>query len=191
MIIVNHKVNSLKKLGNTPLSCGVEVDLRDYENKLLLNHEPFSDGLAFEEFLKHYNHKLLILNIKSEGIEERALKLISKYNIKDNESHSSNKTKLLGLDSKNRISNRFWQKVKLLNALAKSPTEEAPRSYGDQRLLNLITRTLGIGARVYESSDALHDIRTSEGERGESGLYRRQAYASQTLNISAVIWNHG
>ena len=81
MIIVNHRVNSIEKLKSTPPEYGVEIDLRPYNEKIILNHEPFQDGEDFEEFLKTYNHKLLILNVKSEGIEEKVLELVKKYNI--------------------------------------------------------------------------------------------------------------
>jgi len=83
MMIINHRVNTIEKLKATPPECGVEIDLRPYGEKIILNHEPFKDGEEFEEFLKHYNHSLLILNVKSEGIEERVLELVNKYNIKD------------------------------------------------------------------------------------------------------------
>lgn len=83
MILVNHRVNTVKALQETPLEYGVEVDIRPYGDKLVLNHEPFEDGEDFETFLKNYNHKLLILNVKSEGIENRVLDLVNKYNIRD------------------------------------------------------------------------------------------------------------
>ena len=86
MIVVNHKINTIEKLKNTPVDCGVEIDLRPSANsgsKIILNHEPFEHGEDFEEFLKHYNHKLLILNVKSEGIELKVLELVRKYNIQD------------------------------------------------------------------------------------------------------------
>lgn len=83
MMLVNHRVNDIEKLQKTPKNCGVEIDLRPYKDRIILNHEPFKDGVDFEEFLKHYNHKLLILNVKSEGIEQRVLDLVEKYYIKD------------------------------------------------------------------------------------------------------------
>lgn len=81
MIVVNHGINSVKKLKETPKECGVEIDIRPYGKKLILNHEPFCDGEDFEEFIKQYNHKLLILNIKSEGIEEKVIETVERYGI--------------------------------------------------------------------------------------------------------------
>ena len=82
MHFIAHRVNTIKDLLNTPVEYGVEVDLRDFGEKLILQHDPFKDGESFEEYLKNYNHGTMILNIKSEGIETRVLKLIQQYNIK-------------------------------------------------------------------------------------------------------------
>jgi hypothetical protein len=83
MHFIAHRVNTIKDLLNTPVEYGVEVDLRDFGEKLILQHDPFKDGESFEEYLKNYKHGTIILNIKSEGIEIRVLKLIKKYNIKN------------------------------------------------------------------------------------------------------------
>jgi len=80
-LIIKHRVNTIEELKNTPKQYGVEIDIRPYEDKLILHHDPFNLGDEFEEFLKHYTHALLILNIKSEGIEERVLSLVRKYEV--------------------------------------------------------------------------------------------------------------
>ena len=36
-----------------------------------------------EEWIKHFNHKTLILNVKEEGLEERLLRIMNKNNIED------------------------------------------------------------------------------------------------------------
>ena len=82
MHFIAHRVNTIKDLLNTPVEYGVEVDLRDFGEKLILQHDPFKDGESFEEYLKNYNHGTMVLNIKSEGIERRVLKLIQQHNIK-------------------------------------------------------------------------------------------------------------
>jgi hypothetical protein len=82
MHFIAHRVNTIKDLLNTPVEYGVEIDLRDFGEKLILQHDPFKDGESFEEYLKNYNHGTMILNIKSEGIETRVLKLIQQHNIK-------------------------------------------------------------------------------------------------------------
>jgi len=83
MHFIAHRVNTIQELLNTPTEYGVEIDLRDFGKKLVLQHDPFKDGECFEEYLKNYKHGTMILNIKSEGIEARVLKLIKKYSIKN------------------------------------------------------------------------------------------------------------
>ena len=56
--------------------------MRDFGNRLILQHDPFMDGEDFEEYLKCYDHGTMILNIKSERIEYKVLKLMQKYNVK-------------------------------------------------------------------------------------------------------------
>ena len=82
MLIIDHRVNTLKSLKNR-INDGVELDLR-YENKdIILHHDPFEKGEKFEDFLRKFNLDFIILNIKSEGIEEEVLKLLKKYNVPD------------------------------------------------------------------------------------------------------------
>ena len=83
MIFVSHRINTIKKLNKTPKFYGVEIDLRDYKKKIILSHNPFKSGDSFYEFLKKYDHKFLILNVKSEGIESSILKILKKFKIKN------------------------------------------------------------------------------------------------------------
>ncbi|MGN7808427.1 hypothetical protein [Flavobacterium sp. 22076] len=81
MELIAHRINTVEELKNVPKEYGVEIDLRDFGDRLILQHDPFKDGEDFEEYLKHYNHGIMILNIKSERIEYRVLELIQKYEI--------------------------------------------------------------------------------------------------------------
>ncbi|SCW85520.1 hypothetical protein SAMN04487970_107212 [Paenibacillus tianmuensis] len=83
MEFIAHRVNTIEELVKTPSHYGLEIDLRDYAGRLIVQHDPFVDGVDFEEYLKHYNHKTLILNIKSERIEHKVLELVRKYNVTD------------------------------------------------------------------------------------------------------------
>lgn len=83
MNFIAHRVNTIEELDKTPSEFGIEVDLRDKGSRLITQHEPFKDGDDFEEFLGHYKHDIMILNVKCEGIEFRILELIKKYGIKE------------------------------------------------------------------------------------------------------------
>jgi hypothetical protein len=80
MLIISHRVNSISELINTPLDFGVEVDVRSWEDQIILNHEPFEKGELFKKWLKNFNHPLIILNVKNEGIETRAIKELQEAN---------------------------------------------------------------------------------------------------------------
>ena len=83
MQYIAHRVNTISELLNTPTEYGIEIDLRDYKEKIILQHDPFKNGQDFEEYLNHYKHGIIILNIKSEGIEFKVLELLKKYNLKN------------------------------------------------------------------------------------------------------------
>tara|TARA_X000000950_G_C13884224_1_gene648204 strand:+ start:1818 stop:2423 length:606 start_codon:yes stop_codon:yes gene_type:complete len=78
---IAHRVNTISELLKVPKNYGVEIDIRDFGKKLILNHDPFEDGDTLEDYLKYYDHGTLILNIKSERIEHRVLEIINKYKI--------------------------------------------------------------------------------------------------------------
>jgi hypothetical protein len=80
---IAHRINTLSQLQELPHEYGVELDLRDKGDDLILSHDPFTEGELFDNYLKHYQHGTMILNIKSERIEHRVLELLHKYNIED------------------------------------------------------------------------------------------------------------
>ncbi len=82
MEYIAHRINTVEELKQIPFEYGVELDLRDYGDRLILQHDPFKDGENFEDYLKHYKHGTMILNIKSERIEYKVLELIKKYDVK-------------------------------------------------------------------------------------------------------------
>ena len=81
MLFVAHRINTIKELQQIPTNFGVEIDLRDSSERLILQHDPFSNGELFEDWLAYYKHAFLILNIKSEGIEWKVLELLKLHNI--------------------------------------------------------------------------------------------------------------
>ena len=88
MKFIQHRVNTLQALCEVPRSCGAEIDIRYHRNDLVLHHDPFqhheTTPLLFEAFLQHWDKSgPLILNIKTEGIEERCIELVTEHGVKD------------------------------------------------------------------------------------------------------------
>lgn len=81
MLFCCHRINTVSELLCIDHRHGIEIDLRDNERDIYLAHDPFSTGVLLDTFLQHYNHKFIILNIKCENIEYRALELLEKYSI--------------------------------------------------------------------------------------------------------------
>lgn len=82
MIYVKHRQNKIFDLQKLDSEYGAEIDIRSYNKKLIIHHEPFIKGNDFEKWLKNYNHKFLIANVKEEGIEKKIISILNKYNIK-------------------------------------------------------------------------------------------------------------
>jgi hypothetical protein len=76
MLFVHHRINSLSKLREIDNNYGVEIDIRSWNSSLILNHEALQNGEFFENWINECKNPLVILNIKSEGIEEEVLKKI-------------------------------------------------------------------------------------------------------------------
>lgn len=76
-----HRINTSDQLSQVSQDCGVELDLRDHNEDLILHHDPFSNGEKFSDYLMNYQHSGMILNVKSEGIENRCLELLQAYKI--------------------------------------------------------------------------------------------------------------
>lgn len=83
MLKIAHRINDINKLRSTPTHYGIEVDIHAYGTKLVVHHDPFIEGEELGSWLEHYRHKLLILNIKEEGIERQVIELAEKRGIKD------------------------------------------------------------------------------------------------------------
>jgi hypothetical protein len=83
MIIVSHRRNTAEQLRETSRHHGVEVDIRSHGDRLTIHHDAFADGEDFERWLDDYGHRLLILNVKEEGLEDRLLGLMQARGIAD------------------------------------------------------------------------------------------------------------
>jgi len=82
MEFISHRINKVKDLINLPEIYGVELDLRDMGDEIVISHDPYVGGERFEDYLKHYHHGTMILNIKSERIEHRVLEMVQKSDVK-------------------------------------------------------------------------------------------------------------
>lgn len=83
MILVRHRRNTLDELRATDPSLGIEVDIRSHGSRLIIHHDAFVDGEDFERWLDGYRHRLLILNVKEEGLEDRLIALMRERGIED------------------------------------------------------------------------------------------------------------
>jgi hypothetical protein len=83
MILVAHRRNTVEQLRETQVGFGIEVDIRSKGEQLIIHHDPFADGADFEKWIKHYRHRLLILNTKEEGLEQRLLSIMTAHGIAD------------------------------------------------------------------------------------------------------------
>ena len=83
MNFISHRRNTTEELKATPTEYGIEVDIRSDNGQLIIHHDPFAKGEDFEEWIKHYQHGTLILNIKEEGLEARLINLMKQYGITD------------------------------------------------------------------------------------------------------------
>jgi hypothetical protein len=87
--IIAHRINTISQLNLVPKDFGVEVDIRYHEDDLILHHDPFSHHKPqmpekFSEFLVCYKCEgPMILNVKTEGVEEKLIELMNKFKIKN------------------------------------------------------------------------------------------------------------
>ncbi len=81
MQIIQHRVNTISQLKATPIQFGVELDIRDKYDELIIQHDPFTIGESWEEYIRDYKNGLMIANVKTEGIEEKIIADLSKNNI--------------------------------------------------------------------------------------------------------------
>ena len=81
MNLIAHRINTIKQLKNLDPKYGIEIDIRDDGKDLIIVHDPFKKGVKLIKFLKFYNHKIIIANIKSERIEDRVIKVFKENKI--------------------------------------------------------------------------------------------------------------
>ncbi len=83
-----HRINTIEQLKSVPQEGGIEIDIRYHEDQLVLHHDAFHHHLEpkpqnFAEFLAHWKHEgIMILNVKTEGVEMECIRLMNQYKIK-------------------------------------------------------------------------------------------------------------
>jgi hypothetical protein len=90
-VFVQHRVNTSQQLASmSNLASGCEIDIRSHSSrngKLILSHDPWSEGEALETWLESYKNKNLIgpliLNTKEDGLESRILELLRQNKIEN------------------------------------------------------------------------------------------------------------
>jgi hypothetical protein len=78
-----HRRNTIAELQATPKKYGVEVDIRSDSGRLMIHHDALVKGENFEDWLKHYEHGTLILNVKEEGLETHLIEIMKQHQISD------------------------------------------------------------------------------------------------------------
>jgi|APCry1669188879_1035177.scaffolds.fasta_scaffold46575_2 hypothetical protein len=76
-MFIAHRINQLDETVAADVfgaADGIEFDIRDTSGEIVVQHDPFLEGQRFTEFLKFCPpNKFYIVNVKSEGIEMRAI----------------------------------------------------------------------------------------------------------------------
>jgi hypothetical protein len=81
--LIAHRRNTLEQLNSTDTKYGVEVDIRSQGERLIIHHDPFTEGASFDEWIAAYRHGTLILNVKEEGLEARLIASMEAQGIED------------------------------------------------------------------------------------------------------------
>lgn len=115
MIIIKHRINKIKELDKTPFKYGVEIDLRSNINSIYLHHDPFKVGVKFNEWIKYFKHKLLVLNVKEEGLEKKIISILKKNKISNFFFHDQTFSSLLKNQKITKVSIRYSEFERLKN----------------------------------------------------------------------------
>ena len=80
MIIIKHRVNSIKEINP---KFGLEIDISEYNNKLVLAHDHLNaQSIKLEDFITYApKNSFLAINIKSVGIEAELKIILSRSKI--------------------------------------------------------------------------------------------------------------
>lgn len=82
-IIIRHRINTLEELHNTPIEYGIEFDIREGPQGIVVTHDPWTQGVPFDTFISSAKHAFYIVNVKSEGIEYETLRILKTNGIEN------------------------------------------------------------------------------------------------------------
>ena len=74
MLYIAHRINTIEELKTIPITFGVEIDLRDKDGTLILQHDPFKDCENFTDWCQEYK----MINI---GILKLPLTFPKRFNL--------------------------------------------------------------------------------------------------------------
>lgn len=81
--VYRHRVNTIDDLEKVPAGLGIELDLRSDGDRVIVTHDPFTDGPRVEEFFPRIGRRPCIMNVKCEGIEARVVAEAKSAGIED------------------------------------------------------------------------------------------------------------
>jgi hypothetical protein len=84
---IHHRINGIEEMMKIDSLHGIEVDVRYHKDELICEHDPFGHhliaGQSLDQLLSKFSNKgILILNLKTEGIERACIDLMLKNGIK-------------------------------------------------------------------------------------------------------------
>ncbi len=84
---IKHRINTIAELNALLPGIGAEIDLRTFQNEIILRHDPYGTGDRLADYLDVWASKkdrgTLILNTKEDQLEPRALELLHARGISD------------------------------------------------------------------------------------------------------------
>ena len=55
--------------------------MRSNKKLIYLHHDPFKKGVKFEKWIKSFKHRLIVLNVKEEGLEKKIIDILKKNKV--------------------------------------------------------------------------------------------------------------
>ena len=75
-----HRINKISNLKKLKKYDGIEFDVRDRNNKLVLSHDPNNNGEELNKFIKKIKNQILFINVKSYGLLKKIIPIVKKKN---------------------------------------------------------------------------------------------------------------